>query len=519
MAISDTEYTAWLKSNSARRCILVETSYGESQGGALITDAGDLLVDDMGDSLVVPSSGTMDTDVYLSNVGYSTEITDTLSSVIYLPHITGGIRFTESLDLEKKASLSFGDLEINNTNGQYDEWLNYIWTNRDITVLFGDVVWDRGDFRTVFSGVIDGIDSKNRNSLSIKVLDKLQRLNTPMSDDVLGGATVNKDKLLPIAHGECFNVTPMLIDDALLKYQVHSGAIEGIIEVRDNGVPVLTTNDLPSGTFTLNTNPYGTITCSVQGDKLDATYKNTVADCVQNIAINYGDVNKQFTLADIDAANFATFDINNPQPVGLYANARINCLNAINQFADSVGAQAVMSRGGLLRLLKIELPPTSTAIEINPVNMVERSLKIAKRLSVRSAIKIGFCKNYTAQRDLSTGIPEEHKLLYADEWVYKTRSDASVAADYLLDVEPVQKDTLLLNDTDADEEASRLLDIFLEQRTVFEFDGYADLIELELGDAVILTHNRFGLSGGKTGMVIKMQIDWLKMRVKVGVII
>jgi len=519
MAITEQQRIAWLSDNEALRCILIETSYGTTQGGNLVTDVGDDLVTDIPDFLVFPSDGSIASNVYLSNVGYKTEIGDTPSSQPYLPVIVGGIRFTESLDLESKASLSFGDLEIDNTNGDYDYWLDYIWTNRDITVYFGDVTWDRDDFFIVFDGVIDGIDSKSRDVLSIKVLDKLQRLNTPMSEAVIGGNTANKDNLLPVLHGEAFNAAPVLINDSTLEYQIHNGVMESFIEIRDNGVPVSFTGDLVNGKFTLDENPYGTITCSAQGDASSATYKNTVADIVQNIAINYGDESKRFDVADIDTANFTQFNIDNPQPVGIYSSSRMNCLNAINQLSDSVGAQAIMSREGKLRLLKIDFPVTGVPVSISPVNMVERSLKISSRIPVKAAIKVGYCKNWTVQSDLTTGIPDEHKLLFSEQWVYKIKSDAGVQADYSLDTEPTQKDTLLLDDTDADNEASRLLGVYSTQRTIFEFDGFPDLTDLQVGDAVTLTHDRFGLSSGKDGMVVKMQIDWLKMQVKLGIMV
>jgi len=509
MTISDAQFTAWLKDQQAIRCILVEIS-GVSAADVfhLVDDFGDFLVDNLGNRL----SGGSDV-VYLSTVGY----VDAERS--YLPLISGGINFTESLDLESKASLSFGDIELNNQNGIIDSWLDEIWTNKEATVFVGDVVWDRADFRAVFSGVIDSIDSKSRDKLNISVRDKLQRLNTPMSDTALGGASINKDNLLPVIQGECFNIQPMLIDASLQKYQVHNGAIEDIIEVRDNGYPVAYVADLSTGTFTLVENVYGTITCSVQGDKITGTYNNTVATLIENTATNYGNIDKRFTVSDIDTTNFSDFDLLHTQPVGIYMPSRINVLDVINQFADSVGAQAVMSREGKLRLLKIDFPPSGASIDITAYDMKERSLKISKRIPVRAAIKLGYCKNWTTQPDLQTGIPEEHKVFFSDEWIYKVSSDALVATDYLLDTEPTQKDTLLLDDTDADTEASRLLDIYSTQRTIYEFEGFANLIELVLGDTVALTHDRFGLGNGKDGIVVKLQIDWLKFTVRVGVMV
>ncbi len=55
-------------------------------------------------------------------------------------------------------------------------------------------------------------------------------------------------------------------------------------------------------------------------------------------------------------------------------------------------------------------------------------------------------------------------------------------------------------------------------RAASTYDGYADAIELELGQAVTITHNRFGLDSGVTGMIVRIQIDWMTYKVKIGVL-
>lgn len=467
---------------------------------------------------VVVNVADVETTRYFSNVGYVTNNTDALSNIPYLPIVRGGVSFTESLDLNTRASLSFGDIELSNENGVYDSWLNDVWVNRKIQVFIGDVKWRRADFRLIFDGIVDNIDSKNRNVLNIKIRDKLQRLNTSVTEEVLGGTSINEEVLRPLTLGECFNVSPLLVDAANLEYQYHVGITETIIEVRDNGVPVSFRSGNYTGTIRLLQNPYGTITCSVQGE-VDGVYENTVAKLVKSLATNYGLIDERFTDDDIDLVNFNTFDTNNQQPVGIYLDSSTNVLTAINDLADSVGAQAVMSREGKLRLLKIELPPPGTPIDLTAYNMKEANLKIDKRIPVKAAIKIGFCKNWTVQPDLQTGIPQEHKDFFSEEWISRTSSDAAVATKYKLDIDPDQKDTLLLDEPEAQAEATRLLNIYKVPRTVLSFDGFAELMELQLGDPVTLTHDRFGLDGGVTGMVIKIQIDWLKYKVKVGVLI
>jgi hypothetical protein len=238
MSISDSQYSAWLSDDKAIRCILVEAQV--KTGGSITTR-------------------------YLSNRGYVTKPSESPANTVYEGKVVGGIKFSQSMSVDGGISMSFGDIELNNIDGSLDTWLDDYWANRSVKVFLGDVTWARADFRLVLDGVATGVDSRSRTRINIKLSDKLQRLNTPVSEAKLGGSTTNADNLIPLCFGECHNVEPLLVDASIHEYQVHNGAIENIIEVRDNGVPVSFTPLLSLGKFRLNQQPYGQITCSVQG--------------------------------------------------------------------------------------------------------------------------------------------------------------------------------------------------------------------------------------------------------------
>ena len=487
MALTDAQYLAWLQSGSAIRCVLVEASV---------------------------RSGGAETVRYLSSANYTTGAGDTPVNMSYLAVIGGGVTITEKLSIDGSASLSFGDIEIDNTGGAMDSWLGDVWVNRAVNVYCGDVRWPRSDFRLVFSGTLAGIGSRTRNTLNLDLRDKLQRLNTPLSENKLGGATDNKDRLRPLCFGECHNIEPLLVNPATLEYQVHDGAIEAIIEVRDNGVPISYTASVSTGTFALLAQPAGIITCSVQGDKLGGIYRNTVGALVQRIVMGYGKAADRFDSGDLDAANLAAFESANPQPVGLYIADRTNVLQACALLASSVGAQLVMSRTGLLRLLKIALPAAGAATAVGAGQMAERTLRIADRPDVVASAQIGYCRNWTVQNTLQSGIPEAHKALFAQEWLTTTASDTTTATTYKLSAEPEQADTLLLTVATAAAEASRRLALWAVQRNVYGYTGTPALMLESLGGAQTLTHGRFGLSAGVTGQVVGITQDWLAGRVE-----
>ncbi|MNM23290.1 hypothetical protein D3C81_336880 [compost metagenome] len=490
-AMSDTQFGAWLRNPAARRLVLIE---------------------------VAVRSGGQERMRFLSTGAYVTAPDDTPPNLAYQSIVSTGMQFTEQLSLGGEASLSAGDIEIHNPSGIRDAWLDDVWMNRPIRAWIGDPRWRRGDFRMIFNGVVADVAPKGRDKLALKLRDKLQRLNTPVSEAKLGGATPNKDAVLPLVFGEVHNITPLLADPALLQYQVHDGAIEEIIEVRDNGVPVRVTADKASGKFVLVAPPAGTLTVSVQGDRATG-YATTVAALVRRLATGYGKAGDRFADGDLDTANLAAFDAAHPQAVGLFLAGRTNVLNACQMLASSLGAQLVMSRLGQLRLLQISLPPAGTPAAVGPQHMVAGSLTPVSRNAPTASVKLGFSKNWTVQSGLQTGIPVQHKDLFETEWLTATRADARVQADYRLDAEPVQQDTMLLRRVDAEAEAQRRLAISRLPRTAYEFDGTAEMLALELGQAVTVTHPRFGMENGVAGQVVSLAPDWLTGHVKVGFIV
>ena len=490
MAISDAQFTAWLSAGSAVRCILVEA--------------------------IARVSG-IETTRYMSTRAFF----DSSANRLYEPIIVGNsVRIVERLSLDGESTLNFGDIEINNLDGLLDSWLDDIWTNRAVSAYIGDVTWDRSDFRPIFVGITEDIDSKDNTTLNIKIRDKLARLNTPVTEATLGGSTANKNELIPLCFGECHNVTPLLGDPATLDYRVHNGQIEAIIEMRSNGAPGTTTDTLTSGKFVPDVNPQGTkITVSVQGDKPGGNWLTTAKEIIERLVTDFGETNSQLSAGDLDSANLAVFDAANPQPMGVYLNRRENVKQLCDEIAASVGAQMVMSRAGQLQLHKIDLPPPGTPVEITTEDTINDTLKIIERVPVVAAVKIGYARNWSVQDSLDTGIPQEHKDLFAKEWLTTTSEDTTTKANYRLDAEPAQIDTFLLTESDASAEADRRLALFKTQRHIISFSAKPRLIELQLGDAVTMTHPRFGLSGGKTGMVVGMSVDWQNLLVDVEVFV
>jgi hypothetical protein len=177
-----------------------------------------------------------------------------------------------------------------------------------------------------------------------------------------------------------------------------------------------------------------------------------------------------------------------------------------------------VSNLGKLRLIKIErFTGAGTTIDLD--NYEYGSLSISSRSDVVAGIRIGYCRNWTVQETLDTGIPPENKDMFGQEWLTVNARDSAVATAYKLYAEPPQTDTLLLRKVDAQSEASRRLEIWKSPHNIFSINGYAELLQLKLGQAVILKGSRWGLQDGKVGQVVSLESDWVSGRVGVEVMI
>jgi len=637
-----TNYTqAWLEDPTSIRGLLVEVTVKDLQG-------------------VYGTAGS-ENIIYLSNIGYISGDSQTS----YLPFLTGSLQTTETLSIDGSLSISFGDIQIANTNGERDDWLDsskFIWVNRPIQIYIGDPRWQlqtisdihntsTGGFQKIFDGIISDIDSSNRETLNIKVRDKLQRLNEPITDNKLGtygtwgqGQT-NQDSIRPLIFGEVFNVSPILVDPSKLEYMFHDinvgviitktsasgnlltcistkgfqvnapayftgtltngstaalsttmfgsltagtkyyiktidspttftisstlggpavtlttassvttsimqvevevSSAELVIEIRDNGVPVYSDSSVytlaavprvnnaiinyTAGKFQLTKPPTGTITASIQGakrsidldtgDLIEGTYANNIAKIIALIATQYGTPANRLSAGDLDLINLKAFSLANTQSVGIAITDRANTLQICQDIAKSANARLFINRLGLLQLLQLGTPTSDTKVYITDNDILHHSLQISQKTEVIAATKVGYCKNYTPQTNLAASLPATHNSMFREPWLSNTVTDATVQANFKVDVSPIQVDTLLIKGSESAVLANTLNNYFKVPRIVYTFTGANKLLSLKLGQAVNITHNRFGLTSGKDGQVISLSPNWLKGTVNVEVII
>lgn len=481
------EVTSWLKSSTKVRAILVEV-YDVNVEGSTAT-------------------------FYLSNVPY----TDSTTSTYYLPRIVSGVSFTESLDLTGgQSSISYGDIEINNTDHTLDTWLSHVWTNRSIKIFVGDITWSRSDFYPIFVGVISDITARSPDTLNLVLLNMMEKLNKPISSAKFNNTNLGTESLLPVTFGECFNITPIATNNIpnSLEYQVHNGSIERIIEVRDNGAPVAFTPNLASGKFNLSNAKYGQVTCSVQGASAGG-YSSTAVNVIRSILAYSG------SSIPIDNTNFDLINTLNPYSVGFFSSGDSNLLETCDSIAYSIGCQLVCGVDNKLRLIKLDPNEvTGNTFIVTPEDIEENSLTISEKWAIQSATKLAYCRNWTPQQSgLANGLPESSVDIFKNEWIYKYSVNSDSIALNGTQEETQQEDSLLISSASAELEASRRTNLRSIPRFVFSLVGYPHLLTVQLGDTIELVSPRYGLNNGKLGLVVSIDKNWINGMVTINVLI
>lgn len=465
----------------------------------------------------------------------------TVDGIEYLPVVRDDITIDESISLEYAASISYGDISIANNSGAYDSWLLDIWVNKSVKIYVGSLPTPGAastitDFELVFDGLIADIDSKSRNIISLKLRDKLEKLNTSISEALLGnyyqGSVLPgdstlyqnqyKNSLKPLCFGEVHNITPMLIDPTTLEYMVNLEAVEQLIEVRDNGVPVeFTTNTSPAGCFKLAKSPAGIITCSVQGVKrtvnissasTSSTYSGTASNTIATILKHFG---QTLEYSEIESSSFSSLGT---ESVGIYITDRANVLATCQSLAKSCGLILTVTRAGKVKLVNLTIPITASKT-ITESDMFLNSLVISNKPAVLAGIKLGYAKNWTIQNNLLTAIPQQHKDLYAIEYLESIQYDNAVKQNYSSTVEPELEGTYLIDKAESDSVALKRLNLRKEQRKIFSMRCTAKWLSLQVGEAVTIQAYRFGLNTGALGIVTSTKPNWLRGYIEIEVLV
>lgn len=219
--------------------------------------------------------GTATTHKYFGTRAFITEPADTPASVDFQDYIDKNGAFTITRSIYSSSKIggrsfpSAGAIKLINplapddAAGDLDTWIDdaaLTWDGRDFTAYMLEIGDDWADRTQIFKGVFEDLNW-SRDNLFFTVKDRQHLLDKLIQSAFYTGAGGNEGgaelegKPKPLAFGRLFNISAVMVNFATFLMQVHHGTIEEISEIRDKGVPLITTGTASAGaagSITLN---------------------------------------------------------------------------------------------------------------------------------------------------------------------------------------------------------------------------------------------------------------------------
>lgn len=212
------------------------------------------------DTTVAP---TVTSTLYVASEPFVTKSTDILNDQYFDGRVDGDFSYRLKLSTAfwgGKTGAGIGGLEVVNSDGALDEWLDYDFRDQAVVIKQHTRGSSYDSATVLLNAVIEKMTVIGEKSLRFVIRDPAAPLIVPMTTDVYSGGTDADGTLVPIAFGKPELVKPVLVDEATLSYEVSDTAIQAVDTVYDQGVSV-SFNPTSKG-FRLITAPSGKVTCT-----------------------------------------------------------------------------------------------------------------------------------------------------------------------------------------------------------------------------------------------------------------
>ena len=342
---------------------------------------------------------------------------------------------------------------------------------------------------------------------------------------VLPEATENTP--VPICLGKCFNIEPVLIDSYNHVYLIHDQGIVDAPEVRSNGVALAPDQyevDTTIGLLRLLDHDQGTqITCDVVGNNVPSDRRTgptlepySIADILEWILLEKGNVlNSDICYNTFDPLGSNTFG--NIDTLGFFSKTETTVLTEVTKLINSVGGfLRFTSTDCKLQIYRLEDPIFSSTADltINPDDIIVNGISIISIEEPKKSITLGYKKNWLPNGTLATSITDAESQYYNIDKLNSFNNEFSTVYsltsidtnnEYPLaeDVELIE--TTIYTKVAANTELARRIDLRSKRRRVMRINSTATSFTYNIGDIASINHSRFGLEGGKFGMIIGLE--------------
>jgi hypothetical protein len=334
----------------------------------------------------------------------------------------------------------------------------------------------------------------------------------------------------PLLYGQVFNIAPIMVNSSKLTYQINDGAIAAVSNVYDKGIALtfhadepnvadLEAHDPPSGKYTtclalgyirVGSVPTGLLTCdATQGA---ASSNRTVAQVLKAMALKAG-----IASGDINASDVTALDTANNSVIGIWIDGADSAMVAMDKVAQSIGAYFGFDALGVLRMGLFTAPTGSATLEIDINNIL--SIEHGRTNDTDKGIpawrvNLTYQKNYSVQDfDLAGAVTAARRSVLSLPALTKSAEDTAIKTQYAL-APTIEKESLLVDATAAQTEATRLLNLYKTSRDLYTVTIALDLTTTlpDLNNIINITINRFGLNSGKLFKIIGIESDYSKNR-------
>lgn len=465
----------------------------------------------------------------------------TLQRALHLTRsiIGGAVGFTQF-------AATWGDLTIINSEADYDTIVNqYAVDGRRVVVKAGQfdttvtpaAVKAYSTFFTLFDGTATGWHI-NDNSLLVTLRDNSYKLEVPAQPSIYGG-TGDLDggsdlagKKKPRAFGSLLNVTPVLLIAAELVYQLNNGPISAISAIYDTGATLTATSDyatptllraaalvpgqyatcLASGLFRLGGAAFGQVTCDLSGDSSGAGYVSSAADIVRRVVAT--------AISDPGDLETWTFDaVNDVQAavIGYYLGPDSNetVMAVCTKIMASIGGWCGFNAIGDFGVRRFLAPDISAA-----ASYVNTDIVSIARETLPSTIdpppwrfRVAYARNWTQQTTLVATVGQNNpaRAAYlASPYNVATTAVAdglTIKNDHPLAQDPAVIEAFFANQSDAQDEADRLLALYSTTRSLYRIRIKARQFCHELDQVVFVTYPRWDLTNGRYLRIVEIVDD------------
>lgn len=479
-------------------------------------------------------------NIYQSDIGYTSFPGDTPANTHFPARVLQPFQYQRSLlsggSIGGVVTQGFGDVLLNNADGSYDGvYEKNAIDGREIEVKIGsrDISFD--SFGTVFKGSASGWQINERDlrvslrDFSVLVDKTLQDIFYAGTGGLEGGSDL-EDAAKPLTFGEAYNVTPVFVgivdlgDGALRTYQTNARPIKGHLAVYEGGNEYTKiSTGAPSGgewkdhpdqgLFQIGSEPVEAITCDLEGDAGDTGggYVSTTADVIQRILTEF---NVNLTTADLNLGSFTQLNTDVPGAIGLFIQDKANASEVVSRILNGAGAYGGFTRNALFEVRALKAPGVSADLSIRkrdlnqPIEIVESASIAADLTAPVWRFRVGYRRAWTVQKgSILSGATEAFRSFAQREYRITEKTNSTTLQRHRLAGDPPFLPSLFANKSDADALADRLLGLFSGEFRFYRLKAYVDYTQVDVGDTVNLTYDRFQLGGGKNTIVVDLQID------------